>query len=267
MSPQAHAGIDSRVQPLIKRWSPVVLFAYAATFLLLFTDQGNGLAANPASAASYANLLLIPLLAGLMLVQGLRNRLPIAEVKPLQGRKLLFLFLGILVFMAVPAASFFGVGFPWWVCIIVAAVLAVIAGLATNAWPKGVPGTTVEHAEPVPRPPLGTSARWATAGLGLYFGFTGAILVFEWFPLAAFVLSIILLALIGFAHARWDLTSMGSQWMKRHWIACAASAGLMFSLALIVVKAAVDAPLVGIAGGLVIAAPLIAAALMPGRRQ
>ncbi|MDO5745130.1 MAG: hypothetical protein Q4P23_11745 [Micrococcaceae bacterium] len=55
--------------------------------------------------------------------------------------------------------------------------------------------------------------------------------------------------------------------MKRYSIACAASAGVMFSLALIVVKGDVEAPLAGIAGGLVIAAPLIAAALMPGRRQ
>lgn len=266
VSRQAHDGIDSRVQPLIKRWTPVVLFVYAATFLLLFTDTHSGITANPASAASSVNILLIPLLAGLMLVQGLRNRFPIAEVRPLQGRKLLFFFLGILVFMAVPAASFFGVGIPWWLCLLVAAVLAVIAGLAINAWPKRASGGTIDHAGPVPRQPLVTSERWATAGLGLYFGFTGSIVVFEWFPLAAFVLTILLLVLMGFANARWGLTSLGSQWVKRQWVACAVSASLLFSLALIVVKAGVGEPLVGIIGGLVIAGPLVAVALMPGRR-
>ena len=267
VSRQAHAGIDSRVQPLIKAWTPVVLFVYAATFLLLFTDAGSGLAANPASAASYANILLIPLLAGLMLVQGLRNRLPIAEVNPLRGRRLLFFFLGILVFMAVPAASFFGVGIPWWLCLLVAAALALIAGLSTNAWPKRTLGGTVDHAGQGPRPPLVLSARWATAGLGLYFGFTGATLVFSWFPLAAFILTILLLVLMGFANARWGLTSLGSQWMKRQWVACALSASLLFCLALIVVKAGMHEPLAGMIGGLLIATPLGAVALMPGRRQ
>lgn len=267
VSLQAKGGVDTRTQTLIKRWTPAVLFVYAATFLLLFTDEGNGTAANPASAASYANILLIPLLAGLMLVQGLRNKLPIAEVKPLQGRKLLFLLLGILTFMAVPAANMLGVGFSWWVCIIDAAVLAVISALATDAWTKNSPAGPLGRTMTLPRKKLGTRARWTTAGLGVYFRLTGAILVFPWFPIAAFVLTICLLALVFFANARWGLTSLGSQWMKRHWLAGGTSAGLLFVLALILVKASWHAPLAGILGGLVVAAPLVAVALKPGGQR
>lgn len=267
VSARVEEGRDLRAEAMLQRWAPAVLFVYIATFMLLFTHRaGPSDDGWPITGPLYANILLIPLLTQLTLIQGARNRLAIASTVTLQGRKLVFLLLGVAVFVAMLVAAFLGMEIPWWLCLIAAAAAALPSTI--------VAVTASRHARArgqlprvVPAPPApDLRARAMTLGLGVYFGLAGFSTVQSWFPVAAFALVIGLLVLVLFPNASWGLASIGSQWRKRHWVAFGISFMMLCSLTLLVVRAAWGEPVVGVVGGLAVAAPLAIVALVPGRQ-
>ncbi len=268
VSASAQGRVDLRTQSLIQACSPLVLFAYTATFLLLFTYPAQVAGANVFNAGPmYANILLIPLLAQTQLMQGARNRIPVSDATPLKGRKLLFVFLGIAAFVAIAAMSLLGVKIAWWVSILVAvcaaappAVLAVISSKKARIQTEDRPSSGIQ-------PPLGKPARYVTLGLGIYFGIAGVSTTLSWFPLAALVLLLVLLGLVFRGNTRWGLVSVGSEWQRHHWIAFGASFLLFFALTLIVVRTSWNTPVVGIIGGALIVAPMVIAALTSSRQK
>lgn len=268
VSANAQGRVDLRTQSLIQTWVPLVIFAYVATFLLLFTYPAQVAGANVFNAGPmYANILLIPLLAQTQLIQGARNRLSVSDAKPLKGRKLLFVFLGIAAFIAIAAMSVSGIEIPWWVSILVAvcaatppAILAMISSKKARIQPQGRLSSGSE-------PALSKPARHVTLGLGIYLGIAGFSTTLPWFLLAASALLLILFALMLCGNTRWGLMSVGSEWQRKHWVAFGASFLLFFALTLILVRTSWNTTVVGMLGGALIAAPLVIAALTSSRQK
>lgn len=253
---------DPRIQSLIQTWVPVVVFAYAATFLLIFTAPESTLGASTfVSGPAYTGILMVPLLSQVLLVEGARNRITVSEAMPLQGRKLVFVLLGIAAFIAIAAVSVSGVEVPWWLCILAAACAAVPPGILAKRSRSSARQEAVITAEPASQSSPSRTARIATACLGIYFGVAGASTVFSWFPAALLLLVLLLLTLIFARNTRWGLTSVGSEWQQQHWKSFGATFLLFFGLLLVVVRTTWNTPMVGIIGGVLIAAPMIAASL------
>ncbi|MDJ0316300.1 hypothetical protein [Arthrobacter antibioticus] len=258
VSQRAAEGIDPGPLVVIRRWTPVVLFIYAVSFLLVFSDQGSASAPNPLlPGAKYANLLIIPLLMQIQLVQGARNRLPIADISMSRGRTILQL-LTVVPFIAILAVSLFGVKIPWWVCILVA--VGVAAPSLREVGTRAHKSSGYTRGQRTPSPVLSSTARATSFVLGIYLGAASAVMVFPWFPLAALPMLILLLVSVCFANKRWGLTSVGSEWQARHWVAFGISFVLFFAFVLLVVKTSWNTPLVGILGGAAIALPLVISA-------
>ena len=116
---------DFRADALIQGWVAAALFAYVATFLVVFTAPGTS-EAGRSPGSSYRFNLLIPFLLLSQLVQGARNRLPIMSSFPQRRASKLLVFLpGPAVFFAAAAACSAGVRLPWWVSLLAAFAAAV----------------------------------------------------------------------------------------------------------------------------------------------
>lgn len=268
VSARVAGGLDLRAEAKLQRWTPAILFVYVATFTLLFTHQaGPSDGGWPITGPLYANILIIPLLTQLTLIQGARNRLAIATTITLQGRKLLFLLLGAAVFAAMLVASVFGIEIPWWLCLVLAALVAAPSTVTAVAASQKARNSEYVSRGDVIRPPLGLRVRAMTLGLGVYFGFAGFSTVQSWFPTAAFALVMGMVVLLLFPNTSWGLASIGSQWRKYHWVAFGISFVMLCSLTLLVLRARWDDPVVGVVGGLGVAAPLVIAALVRKRRS
>lgn len=268
VSARVAGGLDLRAEAKLQRWTPAILFVYVATFTLLFTHQAEPSDGGwPITGPLYANILIIPLLTQLTLIQGARNRLAIATTITLRGRRLLFLLLGTTVFAAMLVASVFGIEIPWWLCLVSAALVAAPSTVTAVAASQKARNSEYVSRGDVIRPPLGLRVRGVTFGLGVYFGFAGFSTVQSWFPTAAFALVMGMVVLLLFPNASWGLASIGSQWRKYHWVAFGISFVMLCSLTLLVLRARWDDPVVGVVGGLGVAAPLVIAALVRKRRS
>ncbi|MCI4656686.1 hypothetical protein [Cryobacterium zhongshanensis] len=260
------ARTDFRAHAVIQGWSAAGLFVYVATFLLLFGNP-NSSASAVGSGYAHANVLMIPLLVLIQLVQGARNRLPVSSAPLRRGIQLPLILWSTIVFLAAGTATLLGVEYPWWMSLLVAAAVAVpLGGLAIGTSGKARQ-TTSHPSDASPRPPLSRTAAVVTAGLGAYFGVIAAVTPYSWFPLAAMLFFLALLVqLVGWS-ARWGLPRVGSEWGQPQWAAFGITFTLLFAITIIAAKTEWNTPLVATISGIVIAAPLACSTIRTYRWQ
>lgn len=259
---------DFRALSVIQGWVAATSFVYVATFLVLFAHPGTSEGVSN-SASSYVNVLVIPFLLFSQLVQGARSRLPIIASFPQRlTPKLLLILPGVAIFAAAATAYIIGVRFPWWGSLLIACAIAAPLGIlaivsASKARGHAFPRPNTVHSRQL----LSRTAARMTAGLGCYLGVLAALTPYGWFPVAAGILTFVLVMLVAGWTARWGLPSVGSEWGFSDWVGFGIAFTLLFAVAIVAARTPWDTPFIGILGGAVIAAPLFISAIKPPRHQ
>ena len=258
-SARADGAVDHRVLARTQCGIAAAMFIYISAFLLLFGNQTQEAVSGAASGGyAYANVLLIPFLVLTQLVMGVRDRVRVLRA---HRPSLVFTLIGLIPFLALAVLSVFGVSYPWGFNLVAAAAPAVPMvwlGLK-SARRADPPATTVAHSEP------GRPARIMTASLGLYLGLTGMLAAFNGFALTGLGLITVLIVLLALFSSRWGLPSLGAAWSTREWTAYALSFTLLVTLAVVLARTPWTTPLVGVVGGMLVAAPLVVAAVRGAR--
>lgn len=264
---RARAQTDYRAHAVIQAWSAVSEFVFVATFLILAGTAGaNGLATGTEPPyVSYGWLLLIAFHMVNQLEEGASDRLPISAALP-RRRVMLLLLPGLALVLAATAASLFGITYPWWAYLLVAAaVSAPLGGLAIST-ARNARGTAPHGHEASPRPPLSRQAAKVTAVLGVIFGIIAASSAYPWFPAVMILLTFLMAALLRDKSTPWGLPSIGSEWGQSQWVAFGVTVTALFALVIVDVKTPWNTPLVATIGGIAIAMPLVLSTLRTHRR-
>ncbi|MDJ0376318.1 hypothetical protein [Cryobacterium sp. PH31-L1] len=258
-SARADAAVDHRVLARTQFGIAAAMFIYLSVFLLLFGNQTQEAVsgAGPGGYA-YGTMLLIPFLVLTQLVMGVRDRVGVVRA---HRPYLVSALIGLIPFLLLAGLSVLDVSYPWGLNLVAAAAPAVpLAGLglkaARRAGPRSRPVAPIEPGRP---------ARIMTASLGLYLGLTGMLATFSWSALTGLALVIGLVILLALISSRWGLPSLGAVWGSREWAAYGTSFTLLVTLAVVLARTPWNTPLVGVVGGLIVAAPLVVAAVRGAR--
>lgn len=252
---RAAAAVDHRTLARARFGLAGAVFIYLSAFLLLFGNQTQDTVSGAgANGYAYANVLLIPFLVLTQLLQGVQNR---ARVLRTHRRVLLLVLLGMIPFGIAGALSILDIRYPWGLNLLVAAAPA-----APLLW---LAGKSARRASAPAIPALHTAlsrpAAIMTGALGLYFGLTGLLAAYSWFPLAGLGLGLALVALLTLWTSRWGLPSVGSEWAAPQWTGFTVSFLLLVTLAVVLARTPWNTPLVGALGGVLVALPLMIAAV------
>ncbi len=268
VSVRVNDGTDFRTPALIQGWGAAALFIYVTAFLLLFTAPAlDGV--ESAHGTTFVSTLVMAILVQSQLVHGARHQILISLAAPLRGWKLWLQLIGLALFIAIAAASVFGVKFGWWVSLVVAVCITAPLGLASLRSAQNARGNPARVPLVSPRPPLSRSARVMTAGLGAFFGVAGAVTAMPnlWSSVANLFLFLFLLLLMIGWNARWGLPRLGSEWGQRQWVGYGVSFTLLVALTLVVATTSLTTPWVGVIGGILVALPLALSTLRLRRQR
>jgi hypothetical protein len=262
VSIRVNEGTDFRIAALILGWGAAALFIYVAAFLLLFTAPGQD-GGGSDHIAAFLSPLLIAILVQSQLIQGARNRILISLGRPLRSWKLWLQLFGFVLFVAVAAASLFGLHFSWWVSFVVAIFVTAPLGIASLSSARKAREHPARTPLVSPRSPLSGTARVMTAGLGAYFGLAGAMTLAPrpWSSIVNLLLILIVVGLMIGWNARWGLPRVSSEWGLRPWAAHGTSFTLLVTLTVVVARTSWASPWIAATGGILIALPLLVSAL------
>ena len=268
VSVRVNEGTDFRIAALIQGWGAAALFIYVAAFLLLFTasgPDGNGSDHN----VGILSTLAIAILVQSQLIQGARNRILISLARPLRSWKLWLQLVGFVLFIAVGAASLFGLQFSWWVSFVVAIFVTAPLGIASLSSARKARKHPARTPLASPHLPLSRTSCVMTAGLGAYFGLAGAMTLLprQWSSIVDFLLILIVVGLMAGWNARWGLPRVSSEWGLRQWAAHGTSFTLLVTLTIVVARTSWASPWVAATGGILIALPLVVSAPPQRRAQ
>ncbi|TFD22895.1 hypothetical protein [Cryobacterium sp. TMS1-13-1] len=251
---RAAAAVDHRTLARARFGLAGALFIYLSAFLLVFGNQTqDAVSGAGANGYAYTNVLLIPFLVFTQLMQGVQNR---ARVLRTHRRVLRFVLLGMIPFGIAGALSILDIRYPWGLNLLVAAAPA-----APLLWLAGKSARRAGPPTPAVRTALSRPAATMTGALGLFFGVTGLLAAFSWFPVAGLGLALVLVALLTLWSSRWGLPSVGSEWSAPQWTGFAVSFMLLVTLAVVLARTPWNTPLVGVLGGVLVALPLVVAAV------
>ncbi|MDJ0348049.1 hypothetical protein [Cryobacterium sp. PH29-G1] len=256
---RADSAVDYRTLARMQFGIAGSMFIYLSAFLLLVGNQQQSAApTGSTSGFSYSVVLLIPFLVLSQLVMGASAR---SRVLRTHRRLLVITLVALVPFGVVGVLNLLGVSYPWGINLLVAAAPAT-----PLIWQGGMLARRAGPTPPrAPRTPLNRPARIMTGCLGLYFGLTGMLAAFSWFALAGLGLMLALVALLTLASSRWGLPSLGSDWRSPEWNGFAASFILLVTLAVVLARTDWNTPLAGVVGGVLVAAPLVVAAIRGAR--
>jgi hypothetical protein len=258
-SARADAAVDHRVLARTQFGVAAAMFIYLSAFLLLFGNQTQDAVAGAAQGGyAFGNMLLIPFLVLSQLVMGVRDRVGVIRA---HRPYLSITLIGLIPFLLLAGLSVLGVSYPWSFNLVAAAAPAVpLAGLGLKTARRAGP-----RSRPAARSEPGRPARIMTASLGLYLGLTGMLATFSWFALTGLGLVIVLIVLLALISTRWGLPSLGAVWSTSEWTAYGISFSLLVSLAVVLARTPWNTPLVGAVGGVLVALPLVVAAIRSAR--
>lgn len=255
----AHRG-PSRAFALLMLWSAIMLSVYVGLFLLAFGSRP--LDEMSSSAGRYSTMLVFPILVFSALVSGARERFSI-RTKPSLGHWIAY---GLIVaaFLGMLGAIVAGVGYPWWLNILVPAALFVtmaarpIAQLQRAATPDSDPWVSK---------PLSGPARATTVMIGAALGLIAATSSQPWFPLVNAAVMLLLVVVLAGWRARWGLPRTGYEWGPVHWTGFGISTGVLFLLAVLLARTeSVTAP-ISMTAGILILLVMLLASMVPFRAR
>ncbi|MEO7122651.1 MAG: hypothetical protein ABI400_05950 [Lacisediminihabitans sp.] len=251
--------VPTRSQATLSLWGALVLAVYVGVFLIAFGGRTVHETVSNGGDYQFSNMLLVPLLAFSFLVNGARERMGIQR-KP-AGRSWI-LYLAIFVaFMALGVLSLVGVGYPWWLNLLVPLLLFVtlaITPLRQLRQSVKTPETERWVTKPLSRP-----TRWTTAVIGVTFGLLVATSTSRWFPILSIIAFMLILgALIGL-RTRWGLPRTGYEWGPWQWVAFGLATGVLFLDVALLTFTPWMTTAVAIIAGVLVAAVMVLAALFP----
>ncbi|GAB3119868.1 hypothetical protein [Glaciibacter psychrotolerans] len=259
---RVYATIDFRTQALVQAGTALAIFVYVSAFLFLFGGQDATAVTNAAAGGySFSTTLLLPILVLSFLTLGVRDTLRATLLSRHPSLSITAGLVGIIPFMVVAAASIFGAHYSWWVNPL--ATLCAAAQPATLAL-RSARNARTHPAPSVPagtRVALSTQALTVTVAVGVLFGLAAASGAFRYGAIVGAFVMVLLLVMLALSTTRWGLSAVGAEWGRAQWLGFAASFGLLVGVTVILVRTPFDAPLIGIAGGLTVAAPLALSAI------
>lgn len=268
VSVRVNEGTGFRSAALIQGWGAAVLFIYVTAFLLLFTASGldgNGSDHN----VGFSSTLVIAILVQIQLIQGARNRILISVARPLRNWKLWLQLFGFVLFIAIAAASLFGLQFSWWVSFVVAIFVTAPLGIASLSSARKARKHPTRTPLVSPHLPLSRTARVMTAGLGAYFSLAGAMTLLprQWSSIGNLLLILIVVGVTAGWNSRWGLPRVSSEWGLRQWAAHGISFTLLVTLTVVVARTSWASPWIAATAGILIALPLVLSALSQHRKR
>lgn len=251
--------VPTRSQATLSLWGALVVAVYVGVFLITFGGRTVHETVSSGGNYQYANILLLPLLVFSFLVNGARERGGIQR-KP--SRHSWVIYVPILVgFIALAVLSLVGVGYPWWLNLLVPLLLFVTMAITPlRELRQAVKTPETEHwiTKPLSRP-----TRWTTAVIGVTFGLLVATSTSRWFLILSIIAYMLILgALIGL-RTRWGLPRTGYEWGPSQWVAFGLATGVLFLDVALLTFTPWMTTAVAIIAGVLVAAVMVLAALFP----
>ena len=236
-----------RPYAILLLWSAVALAAYMTAFILIFQPS---LASGAGS--QYTSLLLVPVLVQSGLINGARERFGVR----MRGGGALFVALGVIVviFIVMVLAIFVGVTYPWWVSVVVGAVLLGLMG-ARPALVIMQNGAAQSAA--LPTAPLSRPVRWMTALIGVALGAMVALSVSAMLFAIASIITLAALALLVAWHGAWGLPRAGFEWGRAQWVGFGVVVVAVWTTALLLARTEVVSWPISAGVGLAVAGVMI----------
>lgn len=231
--------------------------------VFLFSFGGRSLEeATPGLGTYSTSLLVFPILLFSSLASGARERFGVRTTPSPRY----WIVVGIILasFLVLLVLAVVGISYPWWLTMFLP--VALFAGMAFGPVRQLRKARTPDDQRWV-NEPLSRPARWTTAVTGTTLGAVAAVSPQPWFPVVQVVASLlILVAIIGY-RSRWGLARTGFEWGPIHWVAFAVTVGILFALTALLVRTDWITAWVAVALGVIAAAIMITAALLPTRAR
>ena len=260
-------AIAARTQAIIDAWMAVAVVAYSLAFAFANVGAAAGAGLIPGvegttgEGVSATFLVLSAFFAASGLTDGLTQSLrhptgPGAKRRGYVTASLLpFAAIAYLVFFA-PTASW-----PLALMIVTVAAAPVVVLAIRSAQRAKLAG--VRRPEPALSALLDPSGRVGTAILGLWLGAIGT-LTAPTFGIAGLIAACaFFLVLLGTRTTRCGLDRLAEDWGRTQWTAFGCSYLLVLALSVLLARTTWDVGVVGVVGGILIAAPLVFAAFRP----
>ncbi|MEZ3162055.1 hypothetical protein AB1K54_16180 [Microbacterium sp. BWT-B31] len=236
-------------------WGAVLISAYLGVWLFIS-------AVGPSSTWVTISLLLPTVLLYSLLVQGARERFG-SRLRFRRTTVAVAVAAIVLVFFGLGGISLFGGGYPWWIAPLFTGIALVILG-AKPALLLLRHRTCEGSGDPWRSSPLGLPAKVLTSAFGCFFGLSvglGGAPIAQWALTMAGLLLFVVAA--SAPRARWGIARAGYEWGRLHWIAFGVTVAAVYAVAIVGSVAPSPPVAVSIACGILIAIPLIVAALLP----
>ncbi len=224
---------------------------FVGVFLVSF--GGRSLDDMPTDAVTRPTWLLVfPIIVLSWLINGARERFSIRR-KP----SLVFWVAFVLIFIVVSYLIAKSGDYPWWLNLLVPAVLFVTMA-ATPV--RQLLSSPISHSRPWANEPLSRSARWTTVLIGAAMGFLSMTGNETWLSIASAVVMMLLLVVTLFDRR---LPRAGYEWGSIHWTAFGIVIVLLFALTVLLsLTGWITAP-INIAAGASIFLVMLTAAFLP----
>ena len=265
LSDRVHAAIDARTRAIAESCMAAAVLAYVFAVVL----SGGGSAGLGAGANDYetnglgfAFLILVPFLAATGLEQGLRQTLQTANPARSRLRRVLVTSASIVPLLAALVLVLLW-RTPWPLALLITLATTIpLVVLATQS-ARQARHWGVRRPTPAWLAPLGAASRISTAVLGLWLGAIAALSGTTLIVVSSITVIGFLVTMMLTQDSRWGLPRLAGEWGREQWAAFGCSYLLVLGLAVVLARTSWDLTVVGIVGGICVAAPLVIAAFRP----
>jgi hypothetical protein len=261
-------AIAARTQAIIDVWMAAAVVAYALAFAFSSVGGAAGAGLIPGGESTTGNgvsvafLVLAAFLATSALTDGLTQSLrqptgPGAKLR--RG----YATASLLPFVAIAYLAFLAPTATWPLALVIVAVAAAPVVVLAIRSARRAKLAGVRRPEPALSALLDPSGRVATAILGLWLGAIG-MLTAPMFGIAGLLAACaFLLVLLATRTTRFGLDRLGEDWGRTQWTAFGCSYLLALALSVVLARTTWNPGVVGVVGGILIAAPMVFAAFRP----
>lgn len=260
-------AIDARTRAVAETWMAVATLTLALTFVLSSANlAADGWAVSPGfeiSGLNVLHLLLVPFFVASMLELGLRDQLP-AEHTPVTRRhgRLVSSASAFALVVLLCLSLFTGpIALPLLVGIVVLTAVPLSTLALRSALQARAAG--VRRSAATTLAPLSLTARVVTLVLGAWLGVLGAAAGASSSIPWSITSAALMLAILATRDSRWGLSRLAQEWGRIQWIAFGCSFVVMNGLAAVLARTDWDLTIVGLVGGICVAAPLAIASFRP----
>ncbi|PXA70060.1 hypothetical protein [Cryobacterium arcticum] len=265
LNDRVHAAIDARTRAIAESCMAAAVLAYV--FAVVLSGGGNaglGAGANgyEPNGLGFAFLILVPFLAATSLEQGLRQSLHTAGHGRSRTRRVLVASASMLpLCVALILVVFWQT--PWPLALLITVVTTVPLLLLATQSARRARNWGVRRPKPVWLAPLGGASQISTAVLGLWLGAIAALSGTTLILAGGLTVIAFFCTVMVTQQSRWGLPRLAGEWGREQWSAFGCSYLLMLGLAVVLSRTNWDLTVVGIVGGVCVAAPLVIAAFRP----